>query len=71
MAVLIRKLKVINSQELGKNMRRITLQGNDLADFPENQESGYVKMRFPKNSDHILTDTKKKLRLTFLYNQSI
>ena len=63
MAVLIRKLKVINSQELGKNMRRITLQGSDLADFPENQESGYVKIRFPKNSDHEPTDTKKNFDL--------
>tara|TARA_Y100000766_G_scaffold107038_1_gene91556 strand:- start:1588 stop:2376 length:789 start_codon:yes stop_codon:yes gene_type:complete len=59
MAVTIRKVKVINSMELGKSMRRITLQGDDLFDFPENQESGYVKIRFPKNSDHEPTSTKK------------
>ena len=59
MAVTIRKVKVINSMELGKSMRRITLHGDDLFDFPENQESGYVKIRFPKNSDHEPTSTKK------------
>ena len=59
MAVTIRKLKVINSKELGKSMRRITLQGEDLADFPENQESGYVKIRFPKNIDHEPAHNKK------------
>ena len=59
MAVLIRKLRVINSQELGKSMRRITLQGEDLANFPENQESGYVKIRFPKNLDHEPSNAKK------------
>ena len=59
MAATIRKLKVTNSQELGKSMRRITLQGDDLVDFPENQESGYVKLRFPKNLDHEPTNTKK------------
>ena len=40
-------------------MKRITLQGDDLADFPENQESGYVKIRFPKNLDHEPSNTKK------------
>ena len=40
MAVTIRKLKVKDSRELGRSMKRITLQGDDLADFPENQESG-------------------------------
>ena len=59
MAVTIRKLKVVNSRELGKSMRRITFHGDDLSDFPENQESGYVKMRFPKNLDHNATNTKK------------
>ena len=40
MAVTIRKLNVVKASELGKSMKRITLQGDDLADFPENQESG-------------------------------
>ena len=39
MAVTIRRLTVKDSRELGRSMRRITLQGDDLADFPENQES--------------------------------
>ena len=59
MTVTIRKLKVKDSRELGRSMKRITLQGDDLADFPENQESGYVKIRFPKNLDHEPSNTKK------------
>ena len=59
MAVTIRRLTVKDYRELGRSMRRITLQGDDLADFPENQESGYVKIRFPKNSDHEPSNTKK------------
>ena len=39
MAVTIIRLTVKDSRELGRSMRRITLQGDDLADFPENQES--------------------------------
>ena len=59
MAVTIRKLNVVKACELGKSMKRITLQGDDLADFPENQESGYVKIRFPKNLDNEPTNSNK------------
>ena len=59
MAVTIRKLKVKDSRELGRSMKRITRQGDDLADFPENQESGYVKISFSKNLDHEPSNTKK------------
>ena len=59
MAVTIRKLNVVKASELGKSMKRITLQGDDLADFPENQESGYVKIRFPKNLDNEPTNSNK------------
>ena len=59
MAATIRKLNVVKASELGKSMKRITLQGDDLADFPENQESGYVKIRFPKNLDNEPTNSNK------------
>ena len=48
MALNIRKLEVTNTELLGRNMKRVTLHGSDLSDFPEHQESGYVKLRFPK-----------------------
>ena len=63
MAVTIRKLNVVKASELGKSMKRITLQGDDLADFPENQESGYVKIRFPKNLDNEPTNSNKDFDL--------
>jgi len=37
-------LKVHEIAQLTPNMRRITLAGEDLAEFPEDQESAYVKL---------------------------
>lgn len=42
-----RQLQVLRKQFVTTNMLRITLGGNDLADFPEHQEGGYVKLIFP------------------------
>lgn len=39
-----RQLEVADVIDLTPNMRRIRLTGEDLADFPEDQESGYVKL---------------------------
>lgn len=41
------RLVVNNSQSLTPNMQRITLQGEDLAEFPTGYEGGYVKLLFP------------------------
>lgn len=46
----VRELTVINKQQLTPNMMRITLGGDALADFPENQESGYIKLSFASTS---------------------
>ena len=59
MATNIRKLEVTDTKFLGANMKRITLHGDDLSDFPENQESGYVKIRFPKPLEDLNENTKK------------
>ncbi|MGB2063738.1 MAG: siderophore-interacting protein [Marinomonas gallaica] len=42
-----RLLEVIRKEYITINMLRITLGGEALADFPEDQESGYVKLIFP------------------------
>lgn len=42
-----RTLTVAHSELLSPHMRRIVLEGEELADFPEGQESGYVKLLFP------------------------
>ncbi len=42
----IRKVKVIKILQLSPNMRRITFSSDDLFDFPENQNGGYVKFLF-------------------------
>lgn len=39
-----RTLKVIRTQSLTPNMRRITVGGPELRGFPEQQESGYIKL---------------------------
>ena len=46
-----RQLTVLNKTPLSPNMVRITLSGDDLADFPEGQESGYVKLRLSRMDD--------------------
>jgi NADPH-dependent ferric siderophore reductase len=44
-----RELVVKKKTALTPNMIRIVLEGDDLKDFPEGQESGYVKLVFPAN----------------------
>lgn len=39
-------LEVRSNHRLTPNMRRIVLQGSELADFPAGQEGGYVKLVF-------------------------
>ena len=38
-------LEVLSNEQLTPHMRRTVLTGDDLADFPSDQESGYVKLR--------------------------
>jgi len=45
----IRKIKITNILKLSQNMKRITFASNDLNDFPENENGGYIKFLFPKN----------------------
>jgi NADPH-dependent ferric siderophore reductase len=42
----LRNVKVVQKKFLSPNMLRIILSGEALHDFPENFESGYVKLRF-------------------------
>ncbi len=42
-----RTVKVVNSQQLTPNMRRVTVGGESLADFPKGYEGGYIKLLFP------------------------
>ena len=42
----LRTLTVAEKNYLTPNMIRIVLTGDELADFPEDQESGYVKLHF-------------------------
>jgi len=44
---LARQLLVSNVAQLTPNMRRITLQGQELANLPEDAEGGYFKLNFP------------------------
>ena len=48
---LPRTLDVLDAQYITPNMRRITLGGDGLSDFPEDQESAYIKLLFPQAND--------------------
>ena len=47
----IRTLHVTRIHTLTPNMRRITVAGPQLQGFPQQQESGYVKLIFPSTQD--------------------
>ncbi len=53
-----RSLAVKSAYNLTPNMRRVTLQGDALSDFPTEVEGGYVKLLFPiANSDETIVRT--------------
>ena len=49
-----RKLVVASSEQLTPNMQRIVFTGEELKGFPQDQESGYIKLLFPKALGGIL-----------------
>ncbi|MGD1938919.1 MAG: siderophore-interacting protein [Cyanophyceae cyanobacterium] len=48
-----RVITVKDSVKITPNMQRVTFTGDDLADFPENYESGYVKLLFSEQGGAI------------------
>ncbi|MGD1850092.1 MAG: siderophore-interacting protein [Cyanophyceae cyanobacterium] len=48
-----RVIVVKDSVKVTPNMQRVTFTGDDLADFPENYESGYVKLLFSQQGQAI------------------
>lgn len=48
-----RKVCVSKIEELTPNMRRISLVGDDLNDFPAGQESGYVKLLLEQGGEEV------------------
>lgn len=47
----VRELEVIRTTKITEHMLRITLGGAEMADYPGNQESAYVKLMFPRGDD--------------------
>lgn len=52
-----RELVVITKQKVSTNMLRITLGGENMSSFPEDQESGYVKLILPNGEARPLMRT--------------
>lgn len=53
-----RQLEVLGKTRLTQHLVRVTLGGEALQDFPEHQESAYVKLLYPQEgSDQLLTRT--------------
>lgn len=52
-----RELIVIKKDQISPNMLRITLGGPNMSNFPEDQESGYVKLIFPNGDSKPLLRT--------------
>ena len=48
MSIRVRCLEVIKTCAVSPHLKRITLSGDDLADFPTDAESGYVIVSFLK-----------------------
>lgn len=46
-----RKLTVKSSTNLTPNMRRVTLQGDDLGNFPADSEGAYIKLMFEQGGN--------------------
>ncbi|MEM9092719.1 MAG: siderophore-interacting protein [Cyanobacteria bacterium P01_F01_bin.53] len=63
-----RTIIVKESVKITPHMQRVIFTGNDLADFPENYESGYVKLLFTNNG-HAIADAsqaqEKHLKRTY------
>lgn len=55
-----RILSVLKKRQLTPNMIRITFGGDSLADFPSGQESGYIKLHFPRDDWGILALGKRR-----------
>jgi NADPH-dependent ferric siderophore reductase len=51
------RLVISQSQRLTPNMQRISLQGQDLVEFPRGYEGGYVKLLFPLTEDKVIMRT--------------
>ncbi len=49
-----RELTLIKKENLSENLYRLVLSGAALSDFPENQESGYVKFLFSPDDGEAL-----------------
>ncbi len=47
----VRELEVINTTRISEHMLRITLGGAEMANYPSDQESAYVKLMFPQEGD--------------------
>lgn len=55
-----RNLAIKKINFISPNMKRITFTGDDLSDFPEDFESGYIKIRLPKSQKLLNLDSTKK-----------
>lgn len=62
MAAKSRMLKVSAVQHLSPHIKRVTLTGDELSDFPVNKESAHVKVIFPQPG---AKDNKPKLGMYF------
>ena len=60
MPIRVRSLEVIKTSVVSPHLKRITLRGDDLADFPTDAESGYVKALFhPQGLSVVDADSAK------------
>jgi len=53
------QLLVSQSQRISPNMQRVTLKGQDLAEFPAGHEGSYVKLLFPIEGQSALPSTEE------------
>jgi NADPH-dependent ferric siderophore reductase len=59
------QLVVSHSQRISPNMQRITLQGQDLAEFKTDDEGSYIKLVFPVEGESSLRSSSAVIMRTY------
>ena len=58
MSKQLREVRVSSTEQITQHMQRIILSGEELSDFPEHFESGYIKLHFHPEG-HALTNKQQ------------
>ncbi len=67
----VRELMVSEIHQLTPQLLRMVLTGQDLADFPQGQEGGYIKLRFPHSDPELKPRVRSYTIVNFAYDATL